>query len=143
MWSPPYAIPEPPPDGKWETKVTFSEPGNYVLRAVASDGSLFTYQDVNVTVTRWIIDQPAPRTIYIAHRNGRAIHRDGWKLIAFADGREELYHLTDDPFEKTDLAGTESARREQLKWILAEPRKGDGDVIPTDLRAFEEIKGAG
>jgi len=51
-WSPPYTIPEPPPDGKWFTQVTFREPGNYVLRAVASDGSLFTYEDVTVTVTR-------------------------------------------------------------------------------------------
>ena len=51
-WSPPYVIPEPPPDGKWTTQVTFNEPGTYVLRAVASDGSLFTYQNVTVTVTR-------------------------------------------------------------------------------------------
>ncbi|HLG97291.1 MAG TPA: hypothetical protein VKX49_13350 [Bryobacteraceae bacterium] len=49
-WSPPYVIPDPPPDGKWTTKITFHEPGEYVLRAVASDGSLFTYQNVNVTV---------------------------------------------------------------------------------------------
>jgi hypothetical protein len=51
-WSPPYAIPEPPPDGKWMTQVTFQEPGTYTLRAVASDGSLFTYDNVTVTVTR-------------------------------------------------------------------------------------------
>ena len=51
-WSPPYNIPDPPPDGKWTTQVTFNEPGTYVLRAVASDGSLFTYQNVTVTVTR-------------------------------------------------------------------------------------------
>ncbi|HLK50386.1 MAG TPA: hypothetical protein VKT49_19735 [Bryobacteraceae bacterium] len=50
-WSPPFAIPEPPGDGKWVTQVTFREPGTYVLRAVASDGSLFTYQNVTVTVT--------------------------------------------------------------------------------------------
>ena len=50
-WSPPFAIPEPPPDGKWVTQVTFHEPGTYVLRGVASDGSLFTYQNVTVTVT--------------------------------------------------------------------------------------------
>ena len=49
-WSPPYAIPEPPADGKWNTEVSFSEPGTYVLRAVASDGSLFTYDDVTITV---------------------------------------------------------------------------------------------
>ena len=51
-WSPPYSIPEPPPDGKWVAQATFQEPGTYVLRAVASDGSLFTYANVTVTVTR-------------------------------------------------------------------------------------------
>jgi hypothetical protein len=51
-WSPPFNIPEPPPDGKWVSQVTFQEPGTYVLRAVASDGSLFTYENVTVTVTR-------------------------------------------------------------------------------------------
>ena len=51
-WSPPYIIPEPPPDGKWETRATFQEPGTYLLRAIASDGSLFTYEDVTVSVTR-------------------------------------------------------------------------------------------
>jgi hypothetical protein len=50
-WSPPYVIPEPPKDGKWITQVTFSEPGTYTLRAVASDGSLFTFQNMVVTVT--------------------------------------------------------------------------------------------
>ena len=49
-WSPPFTIPEPPPDGKWVTQVTFQKPGTYILRAVASDGSLFTYQNVTVTV---------------------------------------------------------------------------------------------
>jgi hypothetical protein len=51
MWSPPYEIPVPPADGKWATEAVFSEPGTYVLRAVASDGSLFTYENVTVTVT--------------------------------------------------------------------------------------------
>jgi hypothetical protein len=49
-WSPPYAIPLPPADGKWTAQATFSEPGTYVLRAVASDGSLFTYDNLTVTV---------------------------------------------------------------------------------------------
>jgi hypothetical protein len=51
-WAPPYAIPVPPADGKWVVRATFAEPGTYVLRAVASDGSLFTYENVAVTVTR-------------------------------------------------------------------------------------------
>ena len=48
-WSPPYLIPEPPADGTWRARATFSEPGAYVLRAVVSDGSVFTYADVTVT----------------------------------------------------------------------------------------------
>jgi hypothetical protein len=51
-WSPPFNIPEPPAEGKWVTQVTFQEPGTYILRAVASDGSLFTYENVTVSVTR-------------------------------------------------------------------------------------------
>ena len=51
-WSPPYVLPEPPPDNRWVATATFSEPGTYVLRGVASDGSLFTYDNVTVTVTR-------------------------------------------------------------------------------------------
>ena len=51
-WSPPYFIPEPPPDNKWIVQATFKEPGTYVLRAVASDGAVFTYDNVTVTVTR-------------------------------------------------------------------------------------------
>ena len=51
-WSPPYAIPLPPPDGKFVSQATFAEPGSYVLRAVASDGSVFTYENVTVTVTK-------------------------------------------------------------------------------------------
>jgi hypothetical protein len=50
-WSPPYTIPVPPADGRWVTQVTFREPGTYLLRGVASDGSLFTYENVTVTVS--------------------------------------------------------------------------------------------
>ena len=51
-WSPPFLIPEPPPDGMYVVQATFREPGTFVLRAIASDGSLFTSEDVTVTVTR-------------------------------------------------------------------------------------------
>ena len=50
-WSPPFFIPEPPEDNIWNATVTFDRPGEYVLRGIASDGSIFTYQNVNVTVT--------------------------------------------------------------------------------------------
>lgn len=50
-WSPPFYIPEPPQDNRWEASVTFDEPGEYVLRGIASDGSLFTYRNITVTVS--------------------------------------------------------------------------------------------
>lgn len=51
-WSPPYVLPELPPDDRYVTEVTFAQPGEYILRAVASDGSHFNYENVTVTVTR-------------------------------------------------------------------------------------------
>jgi hypothetical protein len=36
----------------WTATATFAEPGTYVLRGVASDGSLFTYENITVTVTK-------------------------------------------------------------------------------------------
>lgn len=51
-WAPPYIIPVPPADGRYVTEITFSEPGTYVLRGIASDSAVFTHQDVTVTVTK-------------------------------------------------------------------------------------------
>ena len=50
-WSPGWSTPDAPEDGRWETRVTFSRPGEYVLRALAHDGGLQDYEDVTVTVT--------------------------------------------------------------------------------------------
>jgi len=50
-WSPPFIIPEVPEDNRWASKAIFSQPGEYVLRGIASDGSMFTYQNIYVTVT--------------------------------------------------------------------------------------------
>jgi hypothetical protein len=51
-WAPPYVLPEVPPDNTWIANATFHEPGEYVLRAVASDGSHFGYENVTVQVHR-------------------------------------------------------------------------------------------
>ena len=51
-WAPPYVLPEVPPDNKWIANATFHEPGEYVLRGVASDGSHFSYENVTVQVKR-------------------------------------------------------------------------------------------
>jgi hypothetical protein len=50
-WSPPYILPQPPEDRRWVSEISFDEPGEYVLRAVASDGARFTYENVKVRVT--------------------------------------------------------------------------------------------
>lgn len=51
-WSPPYVLPDVPEGNKWLSNITFEEPGEYVLRAVASDGSHFSYENVVVQVTK-------------------------------------------------------------------------------------------
>jgi hypothetical protein len=51
-WSAGWSTPPAPPGNTWTVKATFSEPGTYVLRALASDGGLINYDDVTVTVTR-------------------------------------------------------------------------------------------
>ena len=51
-WSPGWEPPPIPPKNRWEVRVTFSEPGTYVLRCVAHDGGLQTYEDVTFEVTR-------------------------------------------------------------------------------------------
>ena len=49
-WSPGWTTPEAPPGGRWIAEATFSEPGRYVLRAIAHDGGMATTADVTVTV---------------------------------------------------------------------------------------------
>ena len=51
-WAPIWVPPALPPDGRHTAKVTFSEPGTYVLRARADDGALTNDDDITVTVTR-------------------------------------------------------------------------------------------
>ena len=49
-WSAGWEVPPIPADNRWVAQVTFSEPGNYVLRTLAHDGGLMTSQDVTFTV---------------------------------------------------------------------------------------------
>ena len=50
--SPGWVTPPVPPDKRWVVRATFSEPGTYVIRALAHDGALSTARDVTVNVTR-------------------------------------------------------------------------------------------
>ena len=51
-WAPVWVAPVMPADGKVTAKVTFSEPGTYVLRGLADDGALTGSDDITVTVTK-------------------------------------------------------------------------------------------
>jgi len=51
-WSAGWVTPPAPPGNKWIVRATFTDPGVYVLRALAHDGGLIDYDDVTVTVTR-------------------------------------------------------------------------------------------
>ncbi len=49
-----------------------------------------------------------------------AVVQDGWRLIHRTDGRHELYHVTEDPGETTNLVATEPARFRALSETLVE-----------------------
>ena len=51
-WAPIWAAPNLPADGKQPVRVTFSDPGTYVLRALADDGALTAYDEVTIVVVR-------------------------------------------------------------------------------------------
>ena len=50
-WGAGWETPPPPEDNKWMVRAKFSKPGTYVLRCIAHDGGLSTYEDVTVEVT--------------------------------------------------------------------------------------------
>jgi arylsulfatase A-like enzyme len=72
---------------------------------------------------------------HYSNQGGRpsAAIRDGdWKLIEFfEDGRQELYHLSNDPSEQDNLAAQDSSRTSALAARLAEWRKQVAARLPT------------
>ena len=50
-WTPGWETPPLPADGKFPVSLIFSEPGTFVVRAMAHDGGLKDTRDVTVTVT--------------------------------------------------------------------------------------------
>lgn len=51
-WSADWVNPPIPPDNRWIVRASFSEPGEYVLRCLATDGRFMRTEDIAVTVTR-------------------------------------------------------------------------------------------
>jgi arylsulfatase A-like enzyme len=73
----------------------------------------------------------APRTLYWVGPGGRAaaVRHGDWKLIMQKDGKgPELFDLSADPGEKTDLAAARPARVAELKALLARVAERDGDA---------------
>jgi len=50
-WAPYWEAPPVPEDDRWVVDVTFDEPGTYVLRGRADDGSLYSDEEITVHVT--------------------------------------------------------------------------------------------
>ncbi len=51
-WAPIWSAPPLPADGTLSVKMTFSEPGTYVLRSLADDGALTGYDELTIVVVR-------------------------------------------------------------------------------------------
>lgn len=76
----------------------------------------------------------APRSIYIAHGSGDAsLRHGGWKLIVRKKGGSELFNITEDPFEKTDLAKDQPEKVAELRALLLQEVAKDNRVLPPDL----------
>jgi len=49
-WSAGFKTPPVPAGNKWEARASFTQPGTYVVRALAHDGGLWSSEDITVTV---------------------------------------------------------------------------------------------
>jgi arylsulfatase A-like enzyme len=77
-----------------------------------------------------------PRAIYIATKNGHALHYGDWKLIVPAKGKPELFNLAVDPYEKNDLAATDLRRVAEMQEVISEQQAKDDPVLPKDVQGF-------
>lgn len=71
--------------------------------------------------------------------DARAILSNGYKLLRFADGREELYHIPSDPFEQINLLSTPLDAAEQA--ALDSLRARDAELDAERLVVLDAIPG--
>jgi len=84
---------------------------------------------------------PAPRVIYIPHYQRSAIIYDDWKLIVphrDPQGRAELFHLSVDPYETTNLATQEPAKLHEMRQRMVDVQKDDLAEAPADAYLKEK-----
>jgi arylsulfatase A-like enzyme len=80
---------------------------------------------------KWLVDHPLfwhlPHYTNQGSRPSGAVRDGNWKLLEhYEDGSVELFHITSDPGEKTNLAGSEKEWAALLRKKLAEWRKEVG-----------------
>jgi len=72
-----------------------------------------------------------------------AVLDDNWRLVEFfEDSHVELYHLSDDPEEKSDLVAKQPARTAELKMKLQAWRQSMGAQLPTPNPDYDPSKSA-
>jgi arylsulfatase A-like enzyme len=76
------------------------------------------------------------RPIYISKGAAKSLYWQGWKIIVRENGKAELFHINEDPFEKKDLANKETNKLMELQRLLAEQKKLDLEKMPEDLKGL-------
>lgn len=82
------------------------------------------------------VKEPDSRVIYVPLPDSAAVLEGEWKLISRKNGKSELFHITVDPYEKEDMAGSEQERVKALENRLAELRSEDMTGMPDDLKGI-------
>ena len=77
---------------------------------------------------------PAPqgRVIYIAKSGEQSVRVGDWKLIARNKGKSELFHIANDPYEKSNLLQSHPEKARELETILKAEHAKDNPVLPPD-----------
>ncbi len=68
---------------------------------------------------------------FINGRDGEALFRYPWKLLALDSGEVELYQLEDDPRETTDLSDSHPEKVAELQQALDAAPRGESVHVPT------------
>ena len=79
-----------------------------------------------------------PRTIYIAAKGGHSIRSGEWKLIVPGNGKAQLFHIGNDPYEKSDVVDSMPDIVTDLRNRLAAHQAKDQPHLPSDLVGLPE-----
>jgi arylsulfatase A-like enzyme len=78
----------------------------------------------------------APRRIYIALPNGSSLRFGDWKLIARNNGKDELFNIAADPYEKENRAEAEPQKVAELRALMEVERAQDNPNLPDDQKGL-------